>query len=95
MKYPKKYKKEKVFLHFPVKHKDKWVAFKLLKDGTLDKTVDLSYDKECQCWRPCLAHNNRVGYSEKETKKIIKKLYNVKEEKRKKEKGKKKRKNKK
>ncbi len=94
MKYPKKYKGEKILLKFPVLEiAGKWYVHSLFKNGTTERSGIAFYEEACHCWRVCLAYNNRVGFKEKEVNKIIKKLYNVEETK--KEKGRKKPKKKK
>ena len=93
MKYPIKYKGEKAVLKFPVEESiKKWYVHRLNKDGTTERNGTASYEKEEYCARPCLAHNYRVGYSDKDVKKFIKKYYHVK--KAKKQKSKKGKKNK-
>lgn len=96
MRYPKKYKNVKTLLKFPVKIKGKWFACKLTKKGvkkdqkgSIIKFCIGTYELEQHCWIICNAHNDRVGYTRKEVKKLIKKFKDG-EENKKTKKGKKK-----
>jgi hypothetical protein len=86
MKYPKKYKGKKTELEFPLKDPISgfWYINILFKDGSTKKTGLSHYEEEEHCWRPCLAFNKRIGYSEKKVKKIIEKIYHGQKEKNKK-----------
>ena len=75
VKYPKTYKKEKDYIKIPILSNGKFSSFILFKNGELKKESFAEHHTKESCWICCRAYNNRIGYSEKEVSKIIKKYF--------------------
>lgn len=78
MKYPKIIKTE-IELEFPLHQENggKWIAARLHKNGTHAITGHAEHHTKESCQIVCKAYNNRVGFTDKEVKKILKKYKDV------------------
>lgn len=58
----------------PIKSGGKWRCGEINKDGTVNQITGIAdHHTEQSCWICCDAHNQRVGYSKKKVKKMLKK----------------------
>jgi hypothetical protein len=72
MPYSRKFEGELIPIKVPAMTKDRgWLCSFLNADGTTTESGFAGHSTIESCWICCMAHNNRIGYTKKEVKKII------------------------